>query len=55
MIGFVRLLARYASPTALMKRTGEIVFFAEPGRSSPFGETAMPMTSMPGLTALSAS
>ena len=55
MIGFLRPLLRYASPTALMKRTGEIVFRAEPGRSSPFGDTAMPITLMSGRTAFSAS
>ena len=51
MIGFLRPLLRYASPTALMKRTGEIVLRFEPGRSSPRGETARPITSMLGLTA----
>ena len=56
MIGFARALARYATPTSWMKRTGEVeTLFLANGLSFPRGESPSPITSIVGSTALSAS
>ncbi len=55
MIGVVRPLALYAAPRSGMKVVGECVRRGPFGWSFPRGETAPPITSTCGATALIAS